>query len=116
MKKKYSDPLMFASGILLTIPQTPSQTGHISPDDDLDTPAGRSIFSVNSITGAPAAEDTVTIVNTVEEASTSATTGVTTENPVEEVTTTPLEEVPSVIDEMAPAETEEAATAASTVQ
>ena len=37
MKKKYSDPLMFASRSLLSsIPLTPSQEGHTSPDDDWD--------------------------------------------------------------------------------
>ena len=37
MKKRYSDPLMFASrSILLTIPITNSQSGEITPDDDWD--------------------------------------------------------------------------------
>ena len=124
MKKKYSDPLMFASrSILMTIPITNSQSGHISEGDDdwVDDDGAKSRFSINSYSGVPASEDPVTIVNPVEEAvtsaSTSATTGVTAgatiESSVEAVSTSPLE-VESVIDEIVPEVTEEAATAGTT--
>lgn len=119
MRKKYSDPLMFSSVIMSSIPVTPSQPGTISPDDDWDDNrgAGASVFSVNSAAGAPASEDPVSIVNPVEEAvnsaSTSVTTGVTTESPVEAVSTSPLEVTP-VIDEIVPETTEEAASAGTT--
>lgn len=112
MKKKYSDPLMFASRSLLSsIPLNPSQEGHTSPDDDWDDGDGaKSAFSVNSAFEAPAVEEPVTIVNPVEEAATSFTT----ESAGESITTSPLEVVP-VIDEIVPEGTEDAATSASTV-
>lgn len=108
MKKKYSDPLMFASRSLLSsIPLTPSQEGHTSPDDDWDDGDGaksRSAFSVNSAIEAPAIEEPVTIVNPVEEAATSFTT----ESAGESITTSPLEVAP-VIDEIVPEVAEESA-------
>ena len=112
MKKKYSDPLMFASrSILTTIPVNPSQSGHITPDDEWDDDDGtNSIFSVNSAFEAPAIEEPVTIVNPVEEAATSFTT----ESAGESITTSPLEVAP-VIDEIVPEGTEDAATSAGTV-
>lgn len=121
MRKKYSDPLIFASrSILTTIPVTPSQSGHTTPDDEWEDDAEglKSSFSINSFSAAPASEEPVTIVNPVEEAVNSATTaatsttaGVTTESAVEAVTTSPLE-VESVIDEIVPDESVEAATTA----
>lgn len=119
MRKKYSDPLMFSSVIMSSILVTPSQHGTISPDDELDDDqgAGASVFSVNSAAGAPVSEDPVSIVNPVEEAvnsaSTSVTTGITTESPVEAVSTSPLEVTP-VIEEIVPEVTEEAASAGTT--
>lgn len=113
MKKKYSDPLMFASrSILSSIPLTPSQSGSITPDDDWgDDEGNRSAFSVNSVIGEPAIEEPVRIVNPVEEAATSATT----ESAGESITATPLEVTP-VIEEIVPEAAEEAATAATTMQ
>ena len=122
MRKKYSDPLMFASrSILMTVPITHSQGSDVPPidpgDDEWDDNSKKSVFSVNSANVVPASEDPVTIVNPVEEAVNSATTsvtaGVTTESAVEPVTTSPLE-VESVIDEIVPEATEESATAATT--
>lgn len=106
MKKKYSDPLMFASrSILTTVPVTPSQSGHPTPDDEWDDDDGtNSIFSVNSAIEAPAIEEPVTIVNPVEEAATSFTT----ESAGESITTSPLEVAP-VIDEIVPEVAEESA-------
>lgn len=106
MKKKYSDPLMFASrSILTTVPVKPSQSGHSSPDDEWDDDDGtNSIFSVNSAFEAPAIEEPVTIVNPVEEAATSFTT----ESAGESITTSPLEVAP-VIDEIVPEVAEESA-------
>lgn len=113
MKKRYSDPLMFASrSILLTIPITNSQSGEITPDDDWDDEDGnRSVFSINSAVEAPAIEEPVRIVNPVEEAVTSATT----ESAGESISA-PSIEVPSVIEEIVPEAAEEAATAATTMQ
>lgn len=106
MKKKYSDPLMFASrSILSSIPLTPSQSGSVTPDDEWDDDDGtNSIFSVNSAFEAPAIEEPVTIVNPVEEAATSFTT----ESAGESITTSPLEVAP-VIDEIVPEVAEESA-------
>lgn len=112
MKKRYSDPLMFASrSILLTIPITNSQSGTITPDDDWDDENGdSSVFSINSAVEAPATQEPVTIVNPVEEASTSYTT----ESAGTSITESPLEVAP-VIDEIVPEAAEEAATAATTM-
>lgn len=114
MKKKYSDPLMFASrSILLSIPLTPSQSGSITPDDEWDDDEGtKSVFSINS--EAPAIEEPVRIVNPVEEAVEEAATSYTTESTGESITASPLEVVP-VIDEIVPEAAEEAATAATTM-
>ena len=120
MRKKYSDPLMFPSTILTTLPITQSQGGAIGDgewdEEDSATPGGISVFSVNSA-AAPASEDPVSIVNPVEEAvnsaSTSVTTGITTESPGETVTTSPLEVEP-IINEIVPEVAEEAASAGTT--
>lgn len=112
MKKKYSDPLMFASrSILTTVPVTPSQSGHITPDDEWDDDDGtNSIFSVNSAFEAPAIEEPVTIVNPVEEAA----TGYSTESAAEAASTSTLEVAP-VIDEIVPEVAEETAASGVTV-
>lgn len=112
MKKKYSDPLMFASrSILTTVPVSPSQSGHITPDDEWDDDDGtNSIFSVNSAFEAPAIEEPVTIVNPVEEAA----TGYSTESAAEAASTSTLEVAP-VIDEIVPEVAEETAASGVTV-
>lgn len=118
MKKKYSDPLLFAS-FMLTGPIV------IEISDEGEMPsnvrATKSVFSVNSAAIAPASEDPVTIVNPVEEAVTNASTGVTagvtsesSAEAVSETTTTSPLEVESIIDEIVPEVTEEAATAGTT--
>lgn len=116
MKKRYSDPLMFASrSILLTIPITNSQSGTITPDDDWDDENGdRSVFSINSAIEAPATQEPVTIVNPVEEAVEEASTSYTTESAGTSITESPVEVAP-VIDEIVPEAAEEAATAATTM-
>lgn len=112
MKKKYSDPLMFASrSILTTVPVNPSQSGHPTPDDEWDDDDGtNSIFSVNSAFEAPAIEEPVTIVNPVEEAA----TGYSTESAAEAASTSTLEVAP-VIDEIVPEVAEETAASGVTV-
>lgn len=111
MKKKYSDPLMFASRtILSTIPLRPSQNGEIGPDVDLDGEETNSIFSINSAMEAPATEEPVTIVNPVEEAA----TGYSTESAAEAASTSTLEVAP-VIDEIVPEVAEETAASGVTV-
>ena len=115
MKKKYSDPMMFASSFLLTIGDlTPSQNGEIGPDIDLDGERSRSVFSINSAIEAPAIEEPVKIVNPVEEAVEEAATSFTTESASESITTSPLEVAP-VIDEIVPEVAEEAATGATMI-
>lgn len=114
MKKKYSDPLMFASRILTDpIPLTPSQNGEPGPDvgwEDSWEDNKRSVFSINSFTAAPASEEPVTVVNPVEEAATSFST----ESAVEAVSTSTLEVAP-IIDEIVPEVAEETATSGVTV-
>ena len=113
MKKKYSDPLMFASRSLLSsIPYEPSQNGSITPgvDDDWDEGDKKSVFSINSAFEAPAIEESVTIVNPVEEAA----TGYSTESAAEAASTSTLEVAP-VIDEIVPEVAEETAASGVTV-
>ena len=118
MKKNYSDPLIFASRLLIEpIDLTDSQELVDPPDAIGGNGRARSVFSVNGASAASASEDTLTIVNPVEEAVTSASTSVTTEGAVKEVpeavTTSPLEVEP-IINEIVPEVTEEAATAGTT--
>ena len=111
MKKKYSDPLIFASRMMLTsIPLNPSQNGEIPPDDDWEDEGERSVFSINSFMAAPASEEPVTVVNPVEEAA----TGYSTESAAEAASTSTLEVAP-VIDEIVPEVTEETAASGVTV-
>lgn len=123
MKKKYSDPLIFASRLLIEpIDLNDSQEVVEPPDAIGGNGRAKSIFSVNGASATSASEDSLTIVNPVEEAvtsaSTSVTAGVTSEgsgNAVSEtITSSPLEVEP-IIDEIVPEVTEEAATAGTTV-
>lgn len=114
MKKKYSDPLVFASRILTDpIPLNPSQHGTPGPDegwDDSWDDNNRSVFSINSFMAAPASEEPVTVVNPVEEAA----TGYSTESAAEAASTSTLEVAP-VIDEIVPEVAEETAASGVTV-
>lgn len=111
MRKKYSDPLMFASRSLLTgITITPSQSGEIPPDEEEEVTSNRSVFSINSFMAAPASEEPVTVVNPVEEAA----TGYSTESAAEAASTSTLEVAP-VIDEIVPEVAEETAASGVTV-
>lgn len=90
MRKKYSDPLMFSSMVLASIPANPSQPGTSSPDDDWDDDDGGAKFSVNA-DPASASEDPVSIVSPAEDE-------------LETPAADPVSEVPSVLEELVPAE------------
>ena len=108
MKKRYSDPLMFSSALLTTIPIKVSDNGTIGPDDEFDDDDGDAGINAGGLrlNAAPAkkASDPVTIVNPVEEAVNS--TEVVTEEATGGVTTAAAStlEVEPVIDEIVPEE------------
>ena len=116
MKKRYSDPLMFSSALLTTIPIKVSDEGTLGPDDDWDDDNADAGINTGGLrlNAAPAkkASDPVTIVNPVEEAVNS--TEVVTEEATGGATTAaaPALEVEPVIDEIVPEEAP--ATAATT--
>lgn len=99
MRKKYSDPLMFTSNVLLTIgPLHPSQNGDTPPvdEEEEDTDATNSLM-MNSAPAQQATEP-LTIVNPVEEAVTSSDV-VTEESGAASTTeTSPLEVAPIIND------------------
>ena len=106
MKKKYSDPLMFSSALLTTIPIKPSDNGTIGPDDpwDEDEAAGAAAGLRLNASPSQQTSDPVTIVNPVEEAVNSTDT-VTEEASGTATTTTPSPlEVEPVIDDIVPEE------------
>lgn len=105
MKKKYSDPLMFSSALLTTIPMKPSDNGTIGPDEpwDEDEAAAAAGLRLNA-SPSQQTSDPVTIVNPVEEAVNSTDT-VTEEASGTATTTTPSPlEVEPVIDDIVPEE------------
>jgi hypothetical protein len=104
VKKKYSDPLMFSSALLTTIPIKPSDNGTIGPDDpwDEDEAAGAAAGLRLNASPSQQTSDPVTIVNPVEEAVNSTDT-VTEEASGTATTTTPSPlEVEPVIDGIVP--------------
>lgn len=113
MKKKYSDPLVFASRSILTGFDIKTSQGGAYPDpseeDEWDSDSG-SVFSINSFIAAPASEEPVTVVNPVEEAA----TGYSTESAAEAASTSTLDVAP-VIDEIVPEVAEETAASGVTV-
>jgi hypothetical protein len=105
VKKKYSDPLMFSSALLTTIPIKPSDNGTIGPDDpwDEDDAAAAAGLRLNA-SPSQQTSDPVTIVNPIEEA-VNSTDSVTEEASGTATTTTPSPlEVEPVIDDIVPEE------------
>lgn len=104
MKKKYSDPLMFSSTLLDTIPVDPSETGAVGPKDESWNEDGNNANNLY-MNASPAKQSSapVSIVNPVEEAMNS--TEASPEKAPGNTTSThsPLE-VESVINEIVPDE------------
>ena len=116
MKKRYSDPLMFSSALLTTIPIKVSDEGTLGPDVDWDDDNGDAGINAGGLrlnaASAKQVSDPVTIVNPVEKAVNS--TEVVTEEATGGATTAAASalEVEPVIDEIVPEEAP--ATAATT--
>ena len=116
MKKRYSDPLMFSSTLLATIPIKVSDNGTPGTDDPWDDDDGDAGINAGGLrlnaASAKQVSDPVTIVNPVEKAVNS--TEVVTEEATGGATTAAASalEVEPVIDEIVPEEAP--ATAATT--
>ena len=68
MKKKYSDPLMFSSALLTTIPVDPSDSGVVGPDEPWDEDDNNANSLYMNASPAKQSSAPVSIVNPVEEA------------------------------------------------